>query len=41
MSLFVGYLLGKKPIVIEYQYLFTIIPILGLLAVLGFRKSIS
>ncbi len=44
MSLFVGYMLGENPTIIEYQYLFTtftIIPIVGLLAALGFRKSIS
>ena len=44
MSLFIGYLLGEKPSITEYQHLFTIftiIPIIGLLAALGFRKSIS
>ena len=44
MSLFVGYMLGKDPTIIEYQNLytlFTIIPIIGLLATLGFRKSIK
>jgi nitrate/nitrite transporter NarK len=44
MSLFNGYMLGKNPTIIEYQNLFTlftIIPIVGLLAALGFRKSIS
>ncbi|TVZ55322.1 sugar phosphate permease [Lutibacter sp. Hel_I_33_5] len=44
MSLFTGYMLGENPTIIEYQHLFstfTIIPIIGLLATLGFRKSIS
>ena len=44
MSLFNGYMLGENPTIIEYQNLFTtftIIPIIGLLAALGFRKSIS
>tara|TARA_B110000046_G_scaffold145760_1_gene152964 strand:+ start:5388 stop:6644 length:1257 start_codon:yes stop_codon:yes gene_type:complete len=44
MSLFIGYMLGENPTLIEYQYLFTtftIIPIVGLIAALGFRKSIS
>ncbi len=44
MSLFTGYMLGENPTIIEYQHLFTtftIIPIVGLLAALGFRKSIS
>ena len=44
MSLFNGYMLGENPTIIEYQHLFTtftIIPIVGLLAALGFRKSIS
>ena len=43
MSLFNGYMLGENPTIIEYQNLFTtftIIPIVGLLAALGFRKSI-
>jgi len=43
MSLFTGYVLGENPTIVEYQYLFTtftIIPIIGLLAALGFRKSI-
>jgi nitrate/nitrite transporter NarK len=42
MSLFIGYILGENPSLINYQYLFTtftIIPIVGLLAALGFRKS--
>ena len=44
MSLFNGYMLGENPTIIEYQNLFTtftIIPIVGLLAALGFRKSIT
>ena len=44
MSLFVGYMLGKDPTIVEYQNLyslFTIIPIIGLLAAIGFRKSIK
>lgn len=44
MSLFNGYMLGENPTILEYQNLFTtftIIPIVGLLAALGFRKSIS
>jgi nitrate/nitrite transporter NarK len=44
MSLFIGYMLGETPTIIEYQHLFTtftIIPIVGLIAALGFRKSIS
>ncbi len=44
MSLFNGYMLGENPTVLEYQQLFTIftiIPFVGLLAALGFRKSIS
>ena len=44
MSLFIGYMLGENPTLIEYQYLFTtftIIPIVGLIAALRFRKSIS
>jgi nitrate/nitrite transporter NarK len=42
MSLFIGYILGENPSRMDYQYLFTtftIIPIVGLLAALGFRKS--
>ena len=42
MSLFIGYILGENPSLTDYQYLFTtftIIPIVGLLAALGFRKS--
>lgn len=44
MSLFNGYMLGEHPTIIEYQNLFTIftiIPLVGLFAALGFRKSIS
>ena len=44
MSLFIGYMLGENPTLIEYQYLFTtftIIPIIGLIAALGFRKNIA
>ena len=44
MSLFVGYMLGENPTVIEYQNLytyFTLIPIVGLLATFGFRKAIK
>ncbi len=43
MSLFTGYMLGENPTIIEYQQLFitfTIVPIVGLIATLGFRKSI-
>ena len=44
MSLFNGYMLGENPTILEYQHLFTtftIIPIVGLFAALGFQKSIS
>ncbi|WP_347174619.1 MFS transporter [Polaribacter uvawellassae] len=44
MSLFVGYMLGKDPTIVEYQNLyslFTIIPTIGLLATIGFRKAIK
>jgi MFS family permease len=44
MSLFVGYMLGKDPTIVEYQNLyslFTIIPIIGLLATIWFRKAIK
>ena len=44
MSLFIGYMLGENPTLIEYQHLFTtftIIPIVGLIAALGFRKNTS
>ncbi|WP_299159822.1 MFS transporter [uncultured Tenacibaculum sp.] len=43
MSLFIGYMLGENPTIIEYQHLFSyfsIIPIIGLLATIGFRKTI-
>ena len=43
MSLFTGYVLGENPTIVEYQYLFTtftIVPIIGLLAALGFIKSL-
>jgi len=43
MPLFVGYMLGSDPTIVEYQRLFswfTIIPVIGLLAVIAFRKSI-
>ena len=44
MSLFNGYMLGTNPTIVEYQQLFsifTIIPIIGLVAALGFRKAIK
>jgi len=44
MSLFIGYMLGKDPTILEYQNLytlFTIIPIIGLMAAIGFRKTIK
>ena len=44
MSLLSGYMLGKDPTIIEYQnlfQLFTIFPLVGLLAVIGFRKVIK
>jgi nitrate/nitrite transporter NarK len=44
MSLFIGYMLGENPSLIDYQNLFTtftIIPIIGLIAALGFKQSIS
>lgn len=44
MSLFIGYMLGKDPTIVEYQNLyslFTIIPIIGLLAAIGFRRAIK
>lgn len=44
MSLFIGYLLGKDPTILEYQSLFTlftIIPIIGLIATIAFRKAIK
>lgn len=42
MSLFIGYMLGEKPTITEYQNLFSyfsIIPIVGLLATIGFKKT--
>ncbi|AQS93046.1 MFS transporter [Polaribacter sp. BM10] len=44
MSLFNGYMLGENPTINEYENLFltfTIIPIVGLIAAFGFRKSIQ
>ena len=44
MSLFIGYMLGENPNNMAYQHLFTtftIIPVIGLIAALGFRKNIS
>ncbi|MDD7912992.1 hypothetical protein [Polaribacter ponticola] len=44
MSLFVGYMLGENPTIIEYQHLFSyfsIIPIIGLLATIGFRANLK
>lgn len=44
MSLFNGYMLGENPTINEYENLFltfTIIPIIGLIAAFGFRKSIQ
>ena len=44
MSLFVGYMLGENPTIVEYQNLFSyfsIIPIIGLIAAIGFRKAIK
>ncbi len=44
MSLFNGYMLGENPTIVEYQNLFTtftIIPCVGLLAAVGFIKSIK
>ena len=44
MSLFNGYMLGKNPTIVEYEHLFTtftIIPVIGLMAAWGFRKSIK
>lgn len=43
MSLFIGYMLGENPTIIEYQRLFsyfTIIPVIGLFASILFRKTI-
>jgi hypothetical protein len=42
VPLFIGYVLGENPLLMDYQYLFTtvtFIPIVGLLPALGFRKS--
>ncbi|CAL2101383.1 MFS transporter permease [Tenacibaculum sp. 190130A14a] len=42
MSLFIGYMLGDNPTITEYQNLFSyfsIIPIVGLLATIGFKKT--
>ncbi len=44
MSLFTGYMLGKDPTIVEYQNLFTffaLIPMIGLIAAIGFRKAIK
>lgn len=44
MSLISGYMLGKNPTLVEYQDLFlvfTIFPVIGLMATIGFRKSIG
>ncbi|MFD2565784.1 MFS transporter [Pseudotenacibaculum haliotis] len=44
MSLLSGYMLGENPTVVEYQHLFqlfTLFPLVGLLATLGFRKVIG
>lgn len=44
MSLFTGYILGKDPTILEYQKLFSyfsIIPIIGLIATIGFRKVLK
>ncbi|MFY0629473.1 MAG: MFS transporter [Flavobacteriaceae bacterium] len=43
MSLLSGYMLGKNPTIVQYQdlfQLFTIFPLVGLLAVIGFRRVI-
>ncbi len=43
MSLLSGYMLGEAPTVVEYQSLFqifTLFPLLGLIATIGFRKAI-
>lgn len=43
MSLFIGYMLGENPTITEYQNLFSyfsIIPIVGLIATIGFKKTI-
>ena len=42
MSLFTGHILGENPSVNEYKqlfYLFTLFPIIGLIATLFFRKK--
>lgn len=44
MSLGIGYVLGENPTITEYQHLFslfTILPIIGLLAAIGFKKAIQ
>ena len=44
MSLGIGYILGENPTIVEYQNLFslfTIIPIIGLIAAIGFKKAIA
>ena len=44
MSLLSGYMLGKDPTVVEYQNLFqvfTLFPLVGLIATVGFRRVIS
>ncbi|MCD9581605.1 MFS transporter [Tenacibaculum maritimum] len=44
MSLFIGYLLGENPTILEYQKLFSyfsLLPFLGLVATLLFRKEIN
>lgn len=44
MSLLSGYMLGKDPTIVEYQnlfQLFTIFPLVGLITVIGFRKSLK
>lgn len=44
MSLGIGYVLGEAPSITEYKHLFslfTILPIIGLLAAIGFKKAIQ
>lgn len=44
MSLFVGYMLGENPTIVEYKNLytlFTIIPVVGLLSSFAFRKTLK
>ena len=44
MSLFVGYMLGENPTIVEYKNLytlFTIIPVVGLLSSFAFRKILK